>query len=828
MIITVFFRLKGFRAGRCWTDGQVRVQNSLNRDPLFGVAFCLRTFVILSCALTCSSNTSEVRKPTPPSIGSTSATASAAADSRHTASLAMLCKLWGFALMYHPHLVNHQDMWDGAGLEGIRKIQQLDSNDANFVAAASAMLGRLNDPSSFVRIREKIEANHKNNVRNEYHRLANNVLLIKPGTGRTLGADRVELKEMTKQVSDTIIDLRLERYSDRDSQAAYLDWPELLLNRTLQSRPRGYLLHFGFAPPDGRKSQYSSAFVTELPQTYTHLNGGNKHTVFLVNSRSLLPKFALAMQQSGDAVVIAHGPITETVAGNAKEIRLSSNVEAVVRTHEFVDNRGFRPDVSLSERTTNDSVIESALSIFARWNSEKRKGERLRGVIPRKNVTSEPISPVKQSLPSAEERVLALFKIWNIFDYFYPNRDLLPESWDDVLIKFLPKFYDADTSRAYALTVAELLTHVPDGHVQVSSPELANYIGQATPPFVVRPVEGSLVVTEYRDVEAARGANIQIGDVVVAVGEEPIQHRIARYEKFVNGSTKDAKLARIAAVILNGPEGPVAFTLRGHNEREKTVTTNRRRQFTSRDSKNSAIQLLPGNVAYVALGNLRPEEVDSMFERIKSTSAVVFDVREYTGGLIWLIPARLTSKDRVTATLVRRPLISAETGERTTVTFVQSIATTDRPKYTGKTIALIDERTISQAEHFGLFLQAANGTRFVGSRTAGADGDITHFSIPGGMRITFAGQVVLFPDGHQLQRVGIIPDVEVKPTIAGIRAGRDEVLERALELVRQSRQVQCVLLGHGTLTFKEAPAPDALRFAPTGELRGKQSLAKNQ
>jgi hypothetical protein len=32
--------------------------------------------------------------------------------------------------------------------------------------------------------------------------------------------------------------------------------------------------------------------------------------------------------------------------------------------------------------------------------------------------------------------------------------------------------------------------------------------------------------------------------------------------------------------------------------------------------------------------------------------------------------------------------------------------------------------------------------------------------------------------------VGITPDVEVQPTLAGIAAGRDEVLQRALELVR--------------------------------------------
>ena len=47
----------------------------------------------------------------------------------------------------------------------------------------------------------------------------------------------------------------------------------------------------------------------------------------------------------------------------------------------------------------------------------------------------------------------------------------------------------------------------------------------------------------------------------------------------------------------------------------------------------------------------------------------------------------------------------------------------------------------------------------------------------------FGGHDVRHADGRQLQRVGLIPNIEVKPTLAGIRAGRDEVLERAMKCV---------------------------------------------
>jgi C-terminal processing protease CtpA/Prc len=100
--------------------------------------------------------------------------------------------------------------------------------------------------------------------------------------------------------------------------------------------------------------------------------------------------------------------------------------------------------------------------------------------------------------------------------------------------------------------------------------------------------------------------------------------------------------------------------------------------------------------------------------------------------------------------------------------------------YQGETVMLIDERAISQAEHTGLFLEAAAGTEFVGEPSAGANGDVTTFPLPGGIWVGFTGHDVRHADGRQLQRVGLQPDVPVAPTLEGLRAGRDEVLERAL------------------------------------------------
>ena len=117
-------------------------------------------------------------------------------------------------------------------------------------------------------------------------------------------------------------------------------------------------------------------------------------------------------------------------------------------------------------------------------------------------------------------------------------------------------------------------------------------------------------------------------------------------------------------------------------------------------------------------------------------------------------------------------------------------------RYKGSTVLLIDERAISQAEHTGLFLKAASDITFVGGGTTGANGDVTEFILPGGITVRLTGQNVRFPDGRQLQRIGLVPDIEVRPTVRGFRAGRDEVLEKAIAYLNRKLTKKSLPSGH--------------------------------
>jgi C-terminal processing protease CtpA/Prc len=86
-----------------------------------------------------------------------------------------------------------------------------------------------------------------------------------------------------------------------------------------------------------------------------------------------------------------------------------------------------------------------------------------------------------------------------------------------------------------------------------------------------------------------------------------------------------------------------------------------------------------------------------------------------------------------------------------------------------------------------MFFDAVAPLTFIGSPTAGANGDITDTILPGNIQLLFSGQEIRHADGRPLQRVGIQPHIPSAPTLAGLRAGRDDVLDRAIEFARTGK-----------------------------------------
>jgi hypothetical protein len=178
-----------------------------------------------------------------------------------------------------------------------------------------------------------------------------------------------------------------------------------------------------------------------------------------------------------------------------------------------------------------------------------------------------------------------------------------------------------------------------------------------------------------------------------------------------------------------------------------------------------------------------------MFEKFRHAPGIIFDMRGVPADdSIAAIASRLVSDTDVPAAIVTGPIVSLPDVPQAGIAnpsssyfFLRTIPNSMQWKYAGKTVMLVDERTIGCGEEAGLFLEAANKTDFVGSPTAGAHSVLTQFTVPGGVTVMFSGQDVRHANGGKLQRLGLQPNITVAPTLTGIRTGKDEILEKALE-----------------------------------------------
>lgn len=101
----------------------------------------------------------------------------------------------------------------------------------------------------------------------------------------------------------------------------------------------------------------------------------------------------------------------------------------------------------------------------------------------------------------------------------------------------------------------------------------------------------------------------------------------------------------------------------------------------------------------------------------------------------------------------------------------------------GRLVFVTDSRAISYAETCLQMIAYHALGPIVGETTAGTNGNVNSIDFPGGYTIEWTGMRTLMQDGSTFHGVGVRPTHPVLRTVAGVREGRDELLEAALELV---------------------------------------------
>jgi hypothetical protein len=398
------------------------------------------------------------------------------------------------------------------------------------------------------------------------------------------------------------------------------------------------------------------------------------------------------------------------------------------------------------------------------------------------NEESYGIHPVPRDL-----RLLALARFWNAIEYWYPYRTQLPKDQLTRIREYLPQVWSASDDEDYAKVLVRLAASLEDGHANlVGAFHFQPPGGSARLPLVLRWVDSQLVVSRVLTDTDTGNAYFRPGDVVVQLdGRAPAITR-GLWEPFF-GASNDAALSRdIALALASGQPGvtSVVINRKGRIDTVSALRSMPKRAWGDalheRELMGPTFRMLTPEVAYLRGSRARAEHVGRYLREAKDSEVFVVDMRGYPSDTAAWLLARHFVDDTTAAALLSGPDIA---NPGTFTWMLRRMILPLQPTYTGRVLVLVDEQSQSAAEYSTMLMQASSRVTVVGGQTAGADGNVVHLSLPGGLAVTFSGLGVYYPDRRVTQGVGVRRDLTVHPTIQGLRDGVDEVLEAGVRYV---------------------------------------------
>jgi hypothetical protein len=365
--------------------------------------------------------------------------------------------------------------------------------------------------------------------------------------------------------------------------------------------------------------------------------------------------------------------------------------------------------------------------------------------------------------------------VWNVFQHFYPYFKEVKVDWDLELTTALKNALEDTSTDDFYYTLCQMVAALKDGHGNVYYSGLE----RAGLPFQVEWVEDQIVVTSSQEPES-----FMVGDIIVLVDGVAAEQLILDSEQYISGSPQ-WKRFRSQSMFASGPNGSkVTLQIKRGDEileKEAVRSYEQRRELSDKPK----IRQLEKGIFYVDLNSASMKEINDKIQELADARGVVFDLRGYPNGNHMVINHLLTEKDTSMAWMKVPMIIYPDQENIPEYREVGWGLSPLKPRIKGKVVFLTDGRAISYAESFMSFIEHYKLAEIVGQPTAGTNGNVNPFVLPGGFTVVWTGMKVVKHDGSQHHLIGILPTIPMTRTIQGIREGRDEFLEKAVEVIKQ-------------------------------------------
>src|SRR5215471_669395 len=401
--------------------------------------------------------------------------------------------------------------------------------------------------------------------------------------------------------------------------------------------------------------------------------------------------------------------------------------------------------------------------------------------------------------PDAAQRQLALDsfeRVWTTIRDTHWEKNPAGLDWQAIHDEFRPKVAKAANMDEARVVIREMLARLHQTHFALFPATVYDAVredaaGPGAPGIDLRILDKQAVVTGVDPGSGAERAGVRPGWAIQNVRGMDLSPAIRALTS--DPSISDLSLTRAVLARLSGPVGAkvsVAF-LDGSNRR------------VSLD-----LELAEPRGAPAEFGNLPVQHVWFETKRIEKTAYIRFnlfldvtrvmdgfskaiaDCRACDGLVIDLRgnPGGLGAMAMgIAGFLVDKPGLRLGTMYMRTTT-LNFVINPRRPSLAGPVAILIDAESASTSEIFAGGLKDLARARVFGTRSAAAALPSLIERLPNGDGFQHAIANYISEGGQSLEGSGVSPDVEVKLTRQALLAGRDPVLDAALQWVERTRR----------------------------------------
>jgi carboxyl-terminal processing protease len=410
---------------------------------------------------------------------------------------------------------------------------------------------------------------------------------------------------------------------------------------------------------------------------------------------------------------------------------------------------------------------------------------------------------------STDQKIWGLMTVWAEARYTFPHFDRMPDlDWDRTVQEYIPRVIAAEDMDAYYRVLLELVALLRDGHTTLLPPWGHLKPGYDLAPIEVRILDDRFYVDRVGSAPELADQGIRPGVEILTVEGVPTGRYFAENVlRYHSEGSKQGDEAFYTVYLLYGPAGgQTALRIQepGGAVREASVTRNAmsgEAPFMTRllanafDGPTIRTRMLPGGIQYVDIPNFEHEQasedfvalIDNMDE--SAIKGMIIDLRYNMGGASSVVEPMVACliERAVTSPIMKfRHFIGAHEAwgkEPVWETTSNQIEPRDGKRYLGPLVLLTGGLSNSSSEDFIIELHAGGRATLVGQTTGGSAGNGLQSTLPGGGILRIATFTALIPGGDEYVGVGVVPDLEVWPTREDLAAGRDAVLERAVELL---------------------------------------------